>query len=94
MMLLWVNLHGGFIVGFLFMGIFLSGYFLGFLASNGEERSVSANKGKQLSLVLRRFRSCGMRESIRRPRVPLPLPRGVGNLPDGPCAGIHVPQFS
>jgi len=51
MMLLWVNLHGGFIVGFLFMGIFLSGYLLGFLASNGEERPVSANKGKQLSLV-------------------------------------------
>jgi len=51
MMLLWVNLHGGFIVGFLFMGIFLSGYFLGFLGSTGEERSVSANKAKQLSLV-------------------------------------------
>jgi len=51
MMLLWVNLHGGFIVGFLFMGIFLSTYFLRFLASNVEERPVSANKGKQLSLV-------------------------------------------
>jgi hypothetical protein len=51
MMLLWVNLHGGFIAGFLFMGIFLSGYFLRFLASNGEERSLSANKGKQLSLA-------------------------------------------
>jgi hypothetical protein len=51
MMLLWVNLHGGFIVGFLFMGIFLSGYFLGFLASNKGERPVSANKGKQLSLI-------------------------------------------
>lgn len=51
MMLLWVNLHGGFFVGFLFMGIFLSGYFLRFIASKGEERSVSANKGKQLSLV-------------------------------------------
>jgi hypothetical protein len=51
MMLLWVNLHGGFIAGFLFMGIFLSGYFLGFLASNGEERTVSAIKGRQLSLV-------------------------------------------
>jgi hypothetical protein len=51
MMLLWVNLHGGFVVGFLFMGIFLSGYFFWFLGSNGEERSLSANKGKQLSLV-------------------------------------------
>jgi len=51
MMLLWVNLHGGFILGFLFMGIFLSDYILGFLASIGEERSASANKGKQLSLV-------------------------------------------
>jgi len=51
MMFLWVNLHGGFIVGFLFMGIFLSGYFLGFLSSNGEERSVFASKGKRLSIV-------------------------------------------
>jgi len=51
MMLLWVNLHGGFIAGFLFMGIFLSVYFLRFLASNGEERSESAKKGKQLSLA-------------------------------------------
>lgn len=51
MMLLWVNLHGGFIAGFLFMGIFLSGHFLGFLAPEGEERSISANKGKQLSMV-------------------------------------------
>jgi len=50
-MLLWVNLHGGFIAGFLFMGIFLSGYFLGFLARKGEERPVFANKGKQLSMV-------------------------------------------
>jgi hypothetical protein len=47
MMLVWVNLHGGFIGGFIIMGIFLSGYFLGFLASNGEKRPISANKGKQ-----------------------------------------------
>jgi len=51
MMLLWVNLHGGFIVGFLFIGIFLSGHFLGYFASKGEERYVSATKGKRLSLV-------------------------------------------
>jgi len=51
MMLLWVNLHGGFIVGFLFMGIFLLSHIFGFLASNGEERSVTANKAKQLSLI-------------------------------------------
>jgi len=51
MMLLWVNLHGGFIVGFLFMGIFILGYIFGFLALNGEERHISANKGKQLSLA-------------------------------------------
>jgi len=51
MMLLWVNLHGGFIVGFLFMGIFLSSHIFGFLGSNGEERSVSAKKSKQLSLI-------------------------------------------
>ena len=51
MMLLWVNLHGGFIVGFLFLGIFLSGHFLGYFVSKGEERPVSATKGKQMSLV-------------------------------------------
>ena len=51
LMLLWVNLHGGFILGFLFMGVFLSDYFFGFLASDSEDRTVSANKGKQLSLV-------------------------------------------
>jgi hypothetical protein len=51
MMLLWVNLHGGFIVGFLFMGIFLSGYILRFLGSNGEDRSLSAIKAKQLFLI-------------------------------------------
>ena len=51
MMLLWVNLHGGFIVGFLFMGIYLSVYLLGYFSSEGEERSISATKGKQLSLV-------------------------------------------
>lgn len=50
-MLLWVNLHGGFIAGFLFMGIFLLGHILGLLASEGEKRSVSANKGKKLSLI-------------------------------------------
>jgi len=51
MMLLWVNLHGGFIAGFLFMGIFLSGYFLGFLGSNSEKRYEFAIKWKQLSLI-------------------------------------------
>jgi len=51
MMLFWVNLHGGFIVGFFFMGIFLSDYFLEFLATKGEERRVFVHKGKQLSLV-------------------------------------------
>jgi hypothetical protein len=51
MMFLWVNLHGGFIGGFLFMGVFLSGYLFWFLASKGEERSVFAKKGKQLSVV-------------------------------------------
>ena len=51
MMIFWVNLHGGFIVGFIFIGIFLSGYFLGSFTSQGEERSASARKGKQLSLV-------------------------------------------
>lgn len=51
MMLLWVNLHGGFIVGFLFMGIFMLDYILRFLASKEVERSAFAKKGKQLSLV-------------------------------------------
>ncbi|HEX8042966.1 hypothetical protein [Candidatus Deferrimicrobium sp.] len=51
MMIFWVNLHGGFIVGFLFIGIFLLGHIFGILGSNGEERSISANKAKQLTLI-------------------------------------------
>jgi hypothetical protein len=51
MMLLWVNLHGGYILGFIFMGVFLTSYFVGFMTSQGEERSLHANKGKQLFLV-------------------------------------------
>ena len=51
MMLLWVNLHGGFIVGFLFLAIFLAGYFVRYFASEKEERSFSEKKGKQLLMV-------------------------------------------
>jgi len=51
MMILWVNLHGGFILGFLFLGIFLSGYFLEYISSKEEERAVSATKGKQISMA-------------------------------------------
>jgi hypothetical protein len=50
MMLPWVNLHGGFILGFFFMGVFLTGYFIGVITSQGEERTVFAKKAKQLSL--------------------------------------------
>ena len=51
MMLLWVNLHGGFILGFFIMGVFLTGYFMGVITSQREGRSIFAKKGKQLSLA-------------------------------------------
>ena len=51
MMLLWVNLHGGFIAGFLFIAIFLAGYSVRVFASGTADGSSSAKKGKQLLLV-------------------------------------------
>jgi hypothetical protein len=51
MMLTWVNLHGGFILGFFFMVVFLTGYFMGVITSQGEKRSIFAKKGMQLSLA-------------------------------------------
>jgi len=51
MMLLWVNLHGGFIAGFLFLGIFLTGYIVRFFTEEKEERSFSAKKGRQLLMI-------------------------------------------
>ena len=94
MMLLWVNLHGGFIVGFLFMGIFLSGYFLGYSCFEWRGEVRIRKQGKAVVPGLRRLCSCGVRESFRCSCVSFPLPRGVGNLPDGPCAGIPVPRTS
>jgi hypothetical protein len=49
LMLLWVNLHGGFLTGFVLLGIFLAGGFLEYLA--GHDRSVVVPRLKNLAGV-------------------------------------------
>jgi hypothetical protein len=52
LMLLWVNLHGGFIIGFVLSGIyFLDNVVKGFLSA-GEERRAHGNKAKLLGISI------------------------------------------
>ncbi len=51
-MLLWVNLHGGFIIAFVLTGIYLAGNLLKFFFSTGEEKSEYRRKVKSLGLVM------------------------------------------
>ena len=51
MMLLWVNLHGGFIVGFLLIGIYLFGNIVKFITSQGAERDIYKRKVRLLGLT-------------------------------------------
>jgi hypothetical protein len=51
-MLLWVNLHGGYLGGFILMGAYLAGNFATVLAAQPEARGALREKLKQLSLII------------------------------------------
>jgi hypothetical protein len=50
-MLLWVNLHGGFIIAFVLIGIYLTGYFFKFVTSAGEEKREYRSKAGFLAMI-------------------------------------------
>ena len=50
-MLLWVNLHGGFLAGFILFGIYLFGSMVKFITSQGTERDIYKKKTKLLGLT-------------------------------------------
>lgn len=50
-MLLWVNLHGGFVIGFLFLGIYFLGNLIGAITSDGENRNVCKKKAKYYFVI-------------------------------------------
>ena len=51
-MLLWVNLHGGFMAGFILIGVYLLGNFVQFLLSEGVDNKRWRRKTKLLGLTL------------------------------------------
>jgi hypothetical protein len=51
LMLLWVNLHGGFLAGFILLGIYLSGSIVQSVISQGSERDIYKKKAGMLSLI-------------------------------------------
>jgi hypothetical protein len=51
-MLLWVNLHGGYLGGFLLMGAYLAGDFVSMVSGPTASRGASIRKLKQLTLVI------------------------------------------
>ena len=51
MMLLWVNLHGGFLAGFILIGIYLVGNFVMFITSEDSKKDLHRQKAKKLGLV-------------------------------------------
>lgn len=50
-MLLWVNLHGGFLAGFILIGIYLFGNVLKFITSQGADKDIHRKKVKHLGLI-------------------------------------------
>ena len=50
-MLLWVNLHGGFLAGFILIGIYLFGNIVKFITSHDLEKSIYKRKAKLLGLT-------------------------------------------
>ena len=51
MMLLWVNLHGGFMAGFILIGIYLFGNVVMFITSEDSKKDIHRQKVKKLGLV-------------------------------------------
>jgi hypothetical protein len=51
-MLLWVNLHGGYLTGFILTGVYFLGNLLGFFRSRGEEKERAFRKAKSLGYVI------------------------------------------
>ena len=51
-MLLWVNLHGGFLTGFILLGIYLFGNLVLLITSEGEERDNYKKKIRLLGLII------------------------------------------
>ena len=50
-MLLWVNLHGGFVIGFILIGVYLFGNLIKFFFSKGEEKEEYKRKTKLLGIT-------------------------------------------
>jgi len=50
-MLLWVNLHGGFLAGFILIGIYLLGNVFKFITLEGNEKNTHKKKVKYLALI-------------------------------------------
>jgi hypothetical protein len=50
-MLLWVNLHGGYLAGFVLIGIYLFGDLIKYITSQGAERDIYKKKARFLGLI-------------------------------------------
>jgi hypothetical protein len=50
-MLLWVNLHGGFLAGFMLIGIYFSGNMIKFLTAQGTEKGIYKEKVRILGII-------------------------------------------
>ena len=51
LMLLWVNLHGGFLAGFILLGIYLSGNIVKSITSQSAEKAIYKKKARMLGLI-------------------------------------------
>lgn len=51
-MLLWVNLHGGFLTGFILAGVYFLGYLLRYVRTDGEEKARESRKARSLGLAI------------------------------------------